>query len=102
MFIVAGYIHDDGSAVAYRVAVGVPPGPGTDGIVQGSTNARALLAAHAGQEVRLTPVGPSYVLDLNDPVSVLAALYALTEVVGKPEGDDVPDVMGPRTPGQVS
>jgi hypothetical protein len=100
MFVVAGYIRDGDAAVGYRVAVGAEPGPGVDGIVQGSVNARALLAAHAGEEVRVTPVGPSYVLDLSDPASVLAALHALTEVKTV-EGDDVPEVMGPRSSGTI-
>jgi hypothetical protein len=97
MITVSGYIETEpgaGASVAYRVGIdaGDPDGP-----LIGSVNAVSLLRLNVGQEVGLSPVGPFYTLNLADPKTVLAALYALTDV-RKVEGDNVPDVYGPRSP----
>lgn len=82
MFTVLGAI--DG--VAYRVDVG-----DSESEHNGSSRALARVALHRGELVSVTPTGPSYTVDLDDPRSVLAALYALTTVVSV--GDGAPQVI---------
>jgi hypothetical protein len=77
MFTVLGSI--DG--VAYRVDVGE-----SEAEHNGSTRALSRIALHRGELASVTPTGPSYAVDLDDPRSVLAALYAWTTVVSVSDG----------------
>lgn len=100
MFTVTGFTPDN---AAYRVVVGDGVRySATDvvGVTGGSVNALALLKLHEGQEIEVTPTGPIVVLDLNDPTSVLGALYGLTRV-SNVTGDDVPQVIPPLVDGAV-
>lgn len=58
------------------------------------------LLAQAGQEFTVPPTGPTRVLDLSDPASVLTAIMgsaALTDL----SGDDVPTVVEPVPAGAI-
>ncbi len=93
MFTVTGFID----SVAYSATVG---GIGPDeGVVSGTRTVMSLLRLHEGQEVLVTPTGPTVTVDLHDEKAVLGALHALTtvsEVVG-----DAPEVIPPVEPGAV-
>lgn len=92
MFTVNGYTRD---AMAYRVVIE----QGRDGQLGVVRSAPAsvieLLAGHEGRTVGLTPTGPFYTLSMDNAETVLAALYALTEVK-QVTGDDVPNVTIPH------
>ncbi|MFC6883514.1 hypothetical protein [Actinomadura yumaensis] len=93
MFTVEGYVAGgNGSQYYYDVQVG---GPGAG--VTGSPHVLGLLDIYEGEPVTAPPVGPTLTLDFNDPASVLAALYAHTDV-RKVEGD-VPAPFSTRRPG---
>lgn len=103
--------HVTGTAdsVAYRVGVHdepLPEGtPGATGCVMGSDNIMASLRLHEGQSVQATPTSEPVDVDPNDPATVLAFLYATTDVdaVEAEEGATVPDVRGEgdSTPGAI-
>lgn len=72
MFRVGGVI---GKAL-YEVEV---TGKASDPVV-GSKGVRALVAEHVGKTVDVTPLGPAYVVKVDDPKSILALLYAKTKI----------------------
>lgn len=104
MFTVTGTITRGNSRVPYRVGIYPPGSPdhpgGGVGCAVGSAGALALLSMHAGQEVAVTPTGPTVTIDPDDPASTLAALYALTTVRAV-DGDDIPDLAPPDEGGVV-
>lgn len=91
MFTVRG--HLDGTV--YTVTVG----DADDGGVSGSPRIRGLLATHVGEALSVTPTGPTVVLGMDHPASILGALYALTTVM-EVEGD-APEVIPPHVHGAV-
>lgn len=99
MFHVQGYVN----RTFYTATVGdpatVPGGADTAGIVSGSPVVVDLLTLHDGQPIRVTPTHGDTVLDLHDPASVLAGLYALTDVVTVT--GDAPDLAGTPVLGAV-
>lgn len=98
MFSVTGYL-DDG--LAYAATVGQQGRANRPlGCLSGPPHLTAMMLAANGMNVAVTPTGPFYILDLADPESVLAALYALTDVISV-DGDDVPDVLPPFVPDRV-
>jgi hypothetical protein len=90
MFVVNGTTRQ---GLTYRVAVGpeVRREPGALGQVMGPAPVMALMMLNQGLSIRVTPTGPSVTLDLEDPESILGALYALTTVLSV-EGD-APEVI---------
>ncbi len=89
MFTVRGY--DDGVGYALTVA--------DDGTLSGSERVRRMLTDHAGDTFDVTPTGPTVVLDVDDPATVLGALYALTDVTAV--DGDAPEVIPPPVAGAV-
>lgn len=97
MFTVEGYID----RVSYAVEVGHPDDEVAGyRITAGSTSALAVLRAHDGEDVEITPVGPTITADAGTAEGVLAILTGHTEVTGV-EGDDVPDLLGPPEHGHM-
>lgn len=86
MFTVTGLTED---GIGYLVDVGQHTP--TFGVVSGSANVLDLLASSAGTQVQASPTSAAAPLDLDDPASVLAALYMLTTVTSV-AGDDIPEV----------
>ncbi|GAA2411378.1 hypothetical protein GCM10010404_81620 [Nonomuraea africana] len=78
MFEVHGYV--DGVAYAVTVGRARPEAAATTGIVSGSPKVVGLLAGRQGADI-VFPHQPVTALDVREPVSVLAALQAWTQVV---------------------
>lgn len=97
MFTVSGYIN----GVSYRAVVGGVPGDPdlTAGCVTGDPGVIGLLRDQAGEPWQATPTGPSGILDLADPASVLGALMDHTDITGI--DGNAPDLIGPAVPGAV-
>jgi hypothetical protein len=93
MFTVQGF---DPGGVAY----GVSFEDGAEPALKGSPNAIALLAGREGEEVLVTPTGPTVTVDLTDGTAVLGALMGLTTVTAA-EGEDLPEVFEPAEPGAI-
>lgn len=88
MFTVTGIFEEE----PYGVAIGPDPlHLHAWGVMSGSPKILALLFLREGQQVRATPVGPTFTVDRNDPASLLGALYALTHVV-EVSGEDAPQI----------
>jgi hypothetical protein len=92
VFRVEGYVAGSRDG-AYYYDVAVDAG----GQVTGPPYLLGLLELYRGKQVSASPVGPAYTLDFDDPASVLAALYAHTDV-RKVEGD-IPAGFARRRPG---
>ncbi|GAA2692092.1 hypothetical protein [Nonomuraea recticatena] len=78
MFEVHGYV--DGVAYAVTVGRARPEAAATTGIVSGTRTVVDLLSGRQGADI-VIPHQPTTTLDVHDPVSVLAALRAWTQVV---------------------
>ncbi len=98
MFSVTGYMRDGLAYTANGGDQGRANRP--TGCLTGPPHLTAMMLGVSGGQVAVTPTGPFYAVDLADPESVLAALYALTEVVTV-DGDDVPDVLPASEPDRV-
>ncbi len=70
------------------------------GVTLGPPHVMALLLMNEGRTLLVTPTGPEVVLNLNDPDTVLGALYALTRVVDV-TGKNIPQVIPVLSDGQV-
>lgn len=79
-------IYGTTDSVAYVVGVHEEDMGGPYRHVMGSDNATALLAAHEGDEAKMTPTSDPVTLSLDDPVSILAYLTEHTNVISV-EGD---------------
>lgn len=93
-FTVAGVLDN----TLYEVRV---TGDANDPVV-GSKRVRVLLRQYQGENVMVTPVGPVYVVDPADPVSVLALLAAHTRITRTGgDGETVPRLVDEPVEGVV-
>lgn len=98
MFTVEGYA----GGVSYRAVISSGAAasmPDVAGCAAGTPNVIAFLTGMQGQPWSATPTGPHGILDLDDPESVLGALYAHTQVTSVT--GDAPDLTGPVLPDVV-
>jgi hypothetical protein len=99
MFVVRGVTRQ---GLVYRMGIGseVQNEPSARGQVMGPAQVMALLVLNEGRSVKVTPTGPVVKLDLDDPSSILGALYALTEVT-EVAGEGIPQVIPELGPDEV-
>lgn len=70
-----------------------------DDPVVGSKRVRGLLRQFEGEDVAVTPQGPTYTVDPRSPASILALLSVHTKVTRV--SDDAPRLVDPRPEGAV-